>query len=96
VKIIDVAHTLIRMSGRRDIDIVFTGLRAGEKLGEELFSHQEVRRSTSHPLVSSVAVPLIEGYTVQRTGHESAEDCVSWMRERSRERSDTRGITANR
>ena len=38
VKILEVAQTLIRMSGRRDIDVVFTGLRPGEKLGEELFS----------------------------------------------------------
>src|SRR6476469_1040698 len=59
VKIVDVAKTRLRMSGRRDIDIVYTGLRPGEKLGEELFSPEESHRSTSHPLVDSVDVPSI-------------------------------------
>jgi len=36
VKIVDLAKKLIELSGRDDIDIVFTGLRPGEKLYEEL------------------------------------------------------------
>ncbi|MBD3795203.1 MAG: polysaccharide biosynthesis protein [Epsilonproteobacteria bacterium] len=36
VKIVDLAKKMIELSGRSDIDIVFTGLREGEKLYEEL------------------------------------------------------------
>lgn len=36
IKIVDLAKRMIELSGRDDIDIEFTGLRAGEKLYEEL------------------------------------------------------------
>nr|WP_270888656.1 nucleoside-diphosphate sugar epimerase/dehydratase [Pedococcus sp. 5OH_020] len=83
VKIVDVANTLVRMSGRRDIDIVYTGLRPGEKLGEELFSTHEDRRETAHRLVSSVGVPEIEASTVGRLRPSSHQDAAAWMREES-------------
>lgn len=39
VRILDLAHSLIRLSGKseQDVEIQFTGLREGEKLNEELF-----------------------------------------------------------
>ena len=49
VRILDLAKTLIRLSGKneRDIEIVFSGLRPGEKLYEELFyAHEEVSETT--------------------------------------------------
>jgi FlaA1/EpsC-like NDP-sugar epimerase len=48
VRILDLAKTLIRMSGKKesDIDIVYTGMRPGEKLHEELFYDSEVRLPT--------------------------------------------------
>ncbi|WP_370518767.1 polysaccharide biosynthesis protein [Sulfurovum sp. bin170] len=36
IKIVDLANRMIELSGRDDIDIVFSGLRPGEKLYEEL------------------------------------------------------------
>jgi len=36
IKIVDLAKKMIELSGKHDIDIVFTGLRPGEKLYEEL------------------------------------------------------------
>ncbi len=51
VKIVDMATDLIRLSGLevgRDIDIVFTGLRPGEKLFEELFIPGECYERTRH------------------------------------------------
>jgi len=54
VLIVDLARQLIRLSGLRegeDVEIVFTGLRAGEKLYEELHSHAEQARMTRHERV---------------------------------------------
>jgi len=36
IKIVDLATKMIELSGRKDIEIIFTGLRMGEKLYEEL------------------------------------------------------------
>lgn len=83
VKIVDVANTLIRMSGRDDIDIVYTGLRQGEKLGEELFSPNEERKETSHDLVSSVDVPAIDADWVANQSIKSHECAANWMRNES-------------
>ncbi|SER73120.1 dTDP-glucose 4,6-dehydratase [Pedococcus cremeus] len=80
VKIVDVAHTLIRMSGRKDIEIVYTGLRPGEKLGEELFSPHEERKQTSHELVYSVDVPSIESEWVRQEQLKTHDCAASWMR----------------
>jgi len=44
VRIATLAENMIRMAGKtEDIDIVYTGIRAGEKLSEELFTEAEVR-----------------------------------------------------
>lgn len=44
VKIVELAERMIRLSGLQpgyDIDVVFTGIRPGERLNEILFAHQE-------------------------------------------------------
>jgi FlaA1/EpsC-like NDP-sugar epimerase len=49
VRILDLARSLIRLSGKseQDVEIQFTGLRAGEKLNEELFYKHETVTPTS-------------------------------------------------
>ncbi len=51
IKIADLARKVIKLSGKepdRDIQIVYTGLRPGEKLYEELLSSAENSRPTYH------------------------------------------------
>jgi FlaA1/EpsC-like NDP-sugar epimerase len=82
VKIADVGRLLICRSQRDDVEITYTGLRAGEKLHEELFGPGEVSDyRPSHPLVSHVSVPPLalhngEASLVRFTEHSSA---LRWM-----------------
>ena len=82
MKIADVARLLICRAQRNDIDIVYTGLRAGEKMHEELFGPGEPSDyRPSHPLVSHVSVPplaLLDGEASlgRFTEHSSA---LRWM-----------------
>jgi FlaA1/EpsC-like NDP-sugar epimerase len=80
VKIVDVAKTLIEMSGRSDIEIVYTGLRHGEKLSEELFAPHEAIRDSGHPLVNAVGVPPINPWDVVNADPTSGEEALKWMR----------------
>nr|WP_238345393.1 nucleoside-diphosphate sugar epimerase/dehydratase [Actinopolymorpha cephalotaxi] len=58
VSIDDVARNLIDMSGKQ-IEVVYTGLREGEKLHEELFGDGEPDHRPVHPLVSHISVPAV-------------------------------------
>lgn len=54
VKIVDLAENLIKLSGYRvgdDIEIVFTGLRPGEKMYEEMLMKEEGLKSTANNLI---------------------------------------------
>lgn len=55
IKILDLAKNMITLSGlvpEKDIKIVFTGLRPGEKLYEELFDSEEKILPTSHEKIN--------------------------------------------
>lgn len=82
-KIQGIATTLIELSGRKDIEIVYTGLRPGEKMSEELFTPGEDIRVTEHAMVSSVDVPRVDADEVAATQHDSPADAAIWMQEAS-------------
>lgn len=82
VRIADVAQTLIDRSAADDIHIVYTGLRSGEKLDEQLFGADEPQDCRPrHPLVSHVRVPPLPVVllpTLRRAA--DAVTALRWMR----------------
>ena len=54
VRIVDLAHQMIRLSGyaEHEIELVITGARAGEKTEEELHSPSEQVHATPHPSIA--------------------------------------------
>ena len=63
VKIVDLAETMIRLSGKepeRDIRIELIGARPGEKLHEELWSEAESVTPSAHEAISLVTRPPID------------------------------------
>jgi FlaA1/EpsC-like NDP-sugar epimerase len=83
VMVLEMGTTLIRLSGRKDIDINFTGLRPGEKISEDLFSEHEDRSPTTNPLVNSVDVPTLDVYEVRSLLISNHQEAVDWMRHQS-------------
>ncbi|MEZ5321573.1 MAG: polysaccharide biosynthesis protein [Microthrixaceae bacterium] len=59
VSIDDLARRLIAESGKR-VDIVYTGLRPGEKLHEDLFADDEVAETSEHEMIARVEVPPLD------------------------------------
>src|SRR5690606_11149728 len=59
MKILDLAKKMIQLSGKKidhDIKVVFTGLREGEKLFEELLNDFETVKITHHPKIKIAQV----------------------------------------
>ena len=51
VKIVNLAKRMIKLSGVKNVDIVFTGVRDGEKLYEEVLNNSETTKPTVHPKI---------------------------------------------
>ena len=60
IRIDDLAKRVIALSGRTDAQIVYTGLRPGEKLAEALLSPGEVDDRPNHPLIAQVPTTPID------------------------------------
>ena len=56
VKIVDLAKRMIKLSGAKDVEIKFTGLRDGEKLYEEVLNDKEVTLPTFHKKIKIAKV----------------------------------------
>jgi FlaA1/EpsC-like NDP-sugar epimerase len=72
------AEQMIRLAGKqpeRDIAIVYTGLRAGEKLHETLFHADERYRPTSHPKILQAEAREIVSERIQQ-GNQRLRDAV--------------------
>jgi FlaA1/EpsC-like NDP-sugar epimerase len=72
VRIADVAKRLA-LESERPIRIVYTGLRPGEKLHEDLFSRGEHDRRPVHPLISHAAVPALDSSFIDRLRIEESD-----------------------
>ncbi len=84
VKIIDLAYNMIRLAGlipEQDIRVVFTGLRPGEKLYEELLNVQETTLPTHHnkikiarvlPCCDRTVLQIEELINISRQGNDKA------------------------
>lgn len=69
VKIVDLARKMIRLAGKEpevDIQIVFTGLRPGEKLYEELLNNAENTMHTYHDKILIAKVREYDFETVNK------------------------------
>ena len=56
VKIADLAKRMILLSGAKDIEIEYTGLRAGEKLYEEVLNDEETTKPSFHEKIRIASV----------------------------------------
>jgi FlaA1/EpsC-like NDP-sugar epimerase len=74
VKIVDLAANMIRLSGRTvrdarsgsgDIEVIFTGLRPGEKMHEELLIASGNAEGTSHPKIMKAMEPSLSWEVLQ-------------------------------
>ena len=93
VKIVDLAQRMIHLSGHEvkddkhpngDIEIVFTGLRSGEKLYEELIIGDDNVEETAHPLIMQAmehrfALAEVEQVLMELSGKSQQHD-VTWLK----------------
>jgi O-antigen biosynthesis protein WbqV len=83
VKIVDLAHQMIRLAGLRpgrDVGIEFIGLRPGEKLHEELFHPAEPLIPTGNPAIR-LAAPRTADYAMLARSIDELEENARARRE---------------
>lgn len=77
VKIADLAQRMIKLSGARNVEIKFTGLRDGEKLYEEVLNDKEITVPTFHPKIKIAKVREYEFEAVDRDIAELTDIAVN-------------------
>ena len=73
VKIADLARRMIKLSGAKEVEIKFTGLRAGEKLYEEVLNDMESTKPTFHEKIRIASVREYDYNEVSREIDELIE-----------------------
>jgi FlaA1/EpsC-like NDP-sugar epimerase len=88
VRILDMARTLIRLSGipQQEVKIEFTGLRPGEKLFEDLFYGFEKQLNTDAPKVFRAQGQIARWADLQRDLAELRAECATGISPRIREK----------
>ncbi|MFG1608613.1 polysaccharide biosynthesis protein [Actinoplanes sp. NPDC049265] len=78
-KPVPIAQVAKQMAENADtpVEIVYTGLRPGEKLHEDLFGEDEVDVRPLHPLISHVSVPALNPYLVLVLAPDAEPDDVT-------------------
>ncbi|WP_339093879.1 nucleoside-diphosphate sugar epimerase/dehydratase [Deinococcus sp. VB142] len=66
VKISDLAKDVIRLSGAQNVDIVYSGIRPGEKLYEELLTSSEGTDATTHSEIFSAKLAKVDPVELER------------------------------
>jgi FlaA1/EpsC-like NDP-sugar epimerase len=76
IKIVDLAHDMIRLSASpdEDIKVTFTGLRPGEKLFEELLADDEHTRATPHPKLRIAKAREVDSQFIEKLNVWLAQD----------------------
>lgn len=69
VKIVDLAKRMLSLSGAKNIDIKYTGLRDGEKLYEEVLNDAEGTKPTHHPKIMIAQVRSFD-YEIAKSNEE--------------------------
>ena len=67
VRIADLAQRMIRLSGAKNVEIVFTGLRDGEKLYEEVLNEQETTLPSFH---EKIRIAQVREYPYEAVARE--------------------------
>ena len=81
IRISYLAEQMIRLSGKvpgEDIDIVYTGLRPGEKLYEELFHEKEALQSTTHEKILLAQYREFEWPRLNEMMRHMADACTDY------------------
>lgn len=73
VKIADLAQRMINLSGAKDVEIKYTGLRAGEKLYEEVLNDKESTKPSFHEKIRIANVREYDYSEVERDIEELIE-----------------------
>jgi FlaA1/EpsC-like NDP-sugar epimerase len=78
VRIADLAQRMIHLSGAKNVEIVYSGLRYGEKLYEELLNNQEITKPTHHPKIKIASVREYDYMQAKRNEEELHEISFSY------------------
>lgn len=70
VRIADLAQRMINMSGAKNVEIDYSGLRDGEKLYEELLNDMELTKPTHHPKINIATVREYDYYVTKQNVEE--------------------------